>query len=97
MKLSPGDLIVYLRETWEGDLDPDEHNYTGFILSEEIMFPDDPRFPPDILHIKMAGGDESLGIRCFHVMWCDGGTRGRCTPDFNWNRADYIEKWYELA
>jgi hypothetical protein len=94
MSFSPGDLIVYLRETWEGDLDPDEHNYTGFILDEVVMLHGDPRLPPDILR---TGRDESLGIHCFHIMWCDGGTRGARAPDFNWNRADYIEKWYELA
>ena len=84
---------MYLRSTWEGDLDPDEHNYTGFILDEEIMFPGDPRLPLDILGEKKY---ESTGIRCFHVMWCDGGARGGA-PDFQWVRADYIEKWYELA
>lgn len=92
--MKPGDLIVYLRETWEGDLDPDEHNYTGFILDEEIMFPGDPRLPLDILGEKKY---ESTGIRCFHIMWCDGGNSVRSAPDFQWNRADYIEKWYELA
>lgn len=85
---------MYLRQTWEGDLDPDEHNYTGFILDEVVMFLGDPRMPPDILR---TGQDESHGIRCFHVMWCDGGNRAHPAPVFDWNRADYIEKWYELA
>lgn len=92
--MKSGDLIVYLRETWENDLDPDEHNYTGYIVSEEIMFTDDSRMPFDLLK---SGADESHGIRCFYVMWNDGGSRGCSHPAFAWHRADYIEKWYELA
>lgn len=92
--MKPKDLIVYLRETWKYDLDPDEHNYTGYIVLEELMFLNDPRLPHDIIK---SGADESFGIRCFYIMWNDGGTQGCAYPTFAWHRADYIEKWYEIA
>ena len=96
MSYSPGDLIVYLRETWAGDLDPEEHNYTGFILCEEVIPPGDPRTPWDVLNGK-GDPNTSRGVRCFHIMWCDGCASGSPVPRFSWDRADYIEKFYELA
>lgn len=95
MSFAPGDLIVYSRETWGGDLDPDEHNYTGFILDVRVIYPGDlTRMPVDVIG---AGGDPADGIACYHIMWCDGCARGSPVPTFSWDRANYIDKWYELA
>lgn len=88
-----GDLIIFNRKYW-GLEKPEEYNYSGLLLEDIILFKDDPRMPPDIVTPKgQQSPDETLGIRVFYIMWNE---LGLPNPSFDYNRADYIEKWYEV-
>lgn len=90
MKLN--DIIVFKYAFRRHDEDPEEFNFFGIIMKEEIMYEGDKRMPSDIITpYDKPKPDEKLGIKTFYILWSE----PDILPELKYNRADYIEKWYE--